>query len=67
MTSNHLNTNKVKFLIEDDEWELLKMFSDELLAFREATEEFSKSKSMTLSNVLGLYGLLVEQLDSLIF
>ena len=67
MTSNHVNTNKVKFLIEDDEWELLKIFSDELLAFLEATEEFSKSKSMTLSNVLGLYGLLVEQLDSLIF
>ena len=44
MARDHLNTNKVKFLIEDDEWELLKMFANELLAFHEAFEEFSKSK-----------------------
>ena len=31
--SNHLNTNKANFLIEDEEWELLKMFVDELLIF----------------------------------
>ena len=43
MASNHLNTNKVNFLIEDDEWELLKMFVNELLAFRETIEVFSKS------------------------
>ena len=61
MASDHLNTNKVNFLIEDDEWELLKMFADELLAFREATEVFSKSKSITLPNVSGLYGLLSQQ------
>ena len=67
MASDHLNTNKVKFLIEDEEWELLKMFADELLAFREATQVFSKSKSITSPNVSGLYGLLVERLDSLIF
>ena len=67
MASDHLNTNKVNFLIEDDECELLKMFADELLAFREATEVFSKSKPITLTNVLGLYGLLIEQLNSLIF
>ena len=67
MASDHLNTNKVNFLIEDDEWELLNMFADELLAFREATEVFSKSKSITLPNVSGLYGLLIQQLDSLIF
>ena len=41
MASDHLNTNKVNFLIEDEEWELLKMFADELLAFREATQVFS--------------------------
>ena len=67
MASDHLNTNKVNFLIEDEEWELLKMFADELLAFREATQVFSKSKSITSPNVSGLYGLLVERLDSLIF
>ena len=44
MTSDHLNTNKVNFLIEDDKWELLKMFADELLAFREALR-YSKSQN----------------------
>ena len=67
MASDNLNTNKENFLIEDEEWELLKMFPDELLAFREATQIFSKSKSITSPNVSGLYGLLVERLDSLIF
>ena len=37
MANDHLNTNKENFLIEDEDWELLKMFADELLAFREAT------------------------------
>ena len=48
MASDHINTNKANFLIKDEEWEHLKMFKDELLAFREATEVFSKSKSITL-------------------
>ena len=65
MASDHLNTNKVNFLIEDEEWELLKMFENELLAFREAIEVFYKSKSITSSNVFGFYGLLVQRLDSL--
>ena len=67
MASDHLNTNKVNFLIEDEECELLKMLTDELLAFYEATQVFSKSKSITSPNVSGLYGLLAERLDSLIF
>ena len=67
MASDHLNTNKEKNLIEDEEWELLKMFADELLAFCEATQVFSKSKSITSPHVSGLYGILVERLDSLIF
>ena len=67
MASDHLNTNKEKSVIEDEEYELLKMFADDLLAFREATQVFSKSKSITSSNVSGLYRLLVERLDSLIF
>ena len=36
MASDHINANKVKFLIEDKEWEFLKMFADELLPFFEA-------------------------------
>ena len=67
MASNHLNTNKANFLIEDEEWELLKMFTNEPLAFYEASRTFSKSKSIISPNVLGLYGLLVEWLDLLIF
>ena len=67
MASDHLNTNKANFIIEDEECELVKIFADELLAFREATQVFSKSKSITLPNVSRLYGLCVERLDSLIF
>ena len=59
MASDHLNKNKEKILIEDEEWELLKMFADELLDFVEATQLFSKSKSITSPNVSGLYGLLI--------
>ena len=60
MASNHLNTKKEKFLIEDEEWELLKMFTNELLVFHEATQVLSKSKSITSPTVLGHYELLVE-------
>ena len=51
MVSDHLYTNKVKFLIDDDKWELLKMCIDKLLAFREATRVFFKSKLIKLPNV----------------
>ena len=43
------------------------MFADKLLAFCEATQVFYKSKSITTPNESGLYRLLVERLDSLIF
>ena len=43
------------------------MFADELLAFCEATQVVSKLKSITPPSVSGLYELLVERLDSLIF
>ena len=46
MESDHLNTNKVNFLIKDEEWEFLKIFADELLAFQEAIEVFSKSNQL---------------------
>ena len=67
MVSDHLNTNKVNFLIKDEEWEVLKTFSNKLFAFHEATKVFSKLKSITLPNALGLYILLVERLDTLTF
>ena len=65
MASDHLNTNKPNLLIEDEEWELLNMFSDELVAFREATQVFSKSKSIRSPNVSRLYGLLVGLINFL--
>ena len=40
---------------------------DEFLAFFGTTTIFYNSKSITLPNVLGLYGLLVEKLDLFIF
>ena len=46
MTSDHLNTNKAKILIEDEEWDLLKMFADELLALCEATQLFSSQNQL---------------------
>ena len=60
MASNHLNTSKAKILIEDEEWELLKTFAHEPLAFYEAIRIFSKSKSIISPNVSRLYVLLVE-------
>ena len=45
----------------------LKDFSDELWALCEATQLFSKSKSITSPNVSRLYRLLAERFDSLIF
>ena len=67
MASDHLNTNKAKNLIEDEECELLNMFANELLAFREAAQVLFKLKSIILPNVSRLYKLLVERLESLIF
>ena len=58
--SDHLNTNKEKILIEDEEWELLELFTNEPLAFCEAAQVFSKSKSIMSPNVSELYGILVE-------
>ena len=61
MANDHLNTNKENYKV------FLKMLADELLAFCEATQVFSKSRSIRSPNVLGLYELLVKKLDSLIF
>ena len=48
------------------EWELFKMFADEILAVREATEIFCKSKSITSPNVTSIFHLLLNQLNTLI-
>ena len=57
---------KELFFVTSQEWELLKMFADELLAFREATEIVCKSKSITSPNVTSIFDLLFNQLNTLI-
>ena len=47
-----------------EEWDLLKIFADELLAFKEATEMFSQSKAITLPNVTSIFDLLLNQLNT---
>ena len=42
------------------------MFADELLAFREATKIFCKSKSIASPNVTSIFELLLNQLNTLI-
>ena len=48
------------FFVTSQEWELLKMFVYELLAFREATEIVCKSKSITSPNVTSIFDLLLN-------
>ena len=47
-----------------EEWDLLKIFVDELLAFKEATEMFSQSKAITSPNVTSIFDLLLNQLNT---
>ena len=47
-----------------EEWDLLKIFVDELLAFKEATEMFSQSKAITSPNVTSIFYLLLNQLNT---
>ena len=47
-----------------EEWDLLKIFSDERLAFQEATEIFSLSKAITSPNVTSIFYLLLNQLNT---
>ena len=50
-----------------EEWDLIKIFVDELLAFQEATEMFSQSKAITLPKVTSIFDLLLNQLNTSIF
>ena len=55
---------KYIFLLTSQEWDLLKMFVDKLLAFWEATEIVCKSKSIPSLNVTSIFDLLLNQLNS---
>ena len=57
---------KEKNLIMFDEWDLLKMSENELLAFQETTKIFLKSKIIRLSNVISIFELFSNELTTLI-
>ena len=64
MATTYLKGGKGISLIMSEEWDLLKIFVDELLAFKEATEMFSQSKAITLPNVTSIFDLLLNQLNT---
>ena len=59
-----LKDDKGISLIMLEEWDLLKIFADELLAFKEATTIFSQSKAITSPNVTSIFDLLLNQLNT---
>ena len=64
MATTCLKGRKGISIIISEEWVLLKIFSDELLAFKEATEMFSQSKAITSPNVTSIFDLLLNQLNT---
>ena len=52
------------FLVTSKEWDLLKMFTNKILAFCEAIEIFFKSKSITSPNVTSAFDLLLNHLTT---
>ena len=64
MATTFLKGGKGISLIMSKEWDLLKIFADELLAFKEATEMFSQSKAITSPNVTSIFDLLLNQLNT---
>ena len=64
MTTTCLKDGKGISSIMSEEWDLLMIFSDELLAFKEANEMFSQSKVITSPNVISIFDLLLNQLNT---
>ena len=64
MATTFLKGSKGISLIMSEEWDLLKIFADELLAFKEATEMFSQSKAIISPNVTSIFDLLFNQLNT---
>ena len=64
MATTCLKGGKGISLIISEEWDLLKIFADELLAFKEATEMFLQSKAITSPNVTSIFDLLLNQLNT---
>ena len=64
MAPTCLKDGKIISLIMSEEWDLLKIFVYELLAFQEATEMFSQSKAITSPNVTSIFDLLLNKLNT---
>ena len=64
MATTCLKGGKGISLIMSEEWDLLQIFADELLAFKEATEMFSQSKAITSPNVTSFFDLFLNQLNT---
>ena len=64
MAKTCLKGGKGISLIMSKERDLLKIFADELLACKEATEIFSQSKAITSPNVTSIFDLLLNQLNT---
>ena len=64
MATTCLKDGKGISLITLEEWDLLKIFAYELLAFQEATKIFSQSKAITSPNVTSIFYLLLNQLNT---
>ena len=64
MATTCLKDGKGISLNMSEEWDLLKIFVDELLAFKEATEMFSQSKAITSPNVTSIFDLSLNLLNT---
>ena len=60
MATTSLKDGKGISLIMSEEWDLLKIFLDELIAFKKATKMFSQSKAITSPNVTYIFDLLLN-------
>ena len=67
MAKSCLKDGKGISLIMSEEWDLLKIFADKLLAFQEATDMFSQSKTIISPNVPSIFDLLLNRLNTSIF
>ena len=50
-------------LIMSEEWDLLTIFANELLAFQEATKMFYQSKAITTPNVTSIFDLFLKSVE----
>ena len=60
MMTTCLKDDKEIYLIMSEEWNIIKIYAYELLAFKEAIKMFSQSKAITSPNVTSIFYLLLN-------